>query len=173
MEHLITVEEFKTIARPVSIHIDEAHVLAYITEAEDVSIIPAIGYDLYKEIVTSEELSEDLRALLEGGEFTPVPRCGCAETGLQYCKGLKATTAYYAYARALRADGAIVSRAGFMQHDNEYARHIDDGKLRNYNDVTDIAERYLSSCLLYIQSKINKCQQPAHGSRARIYAIGD
>jgi hypothetical protein len=64
-----------------------------------------------------------------------------------------------------------VSRAGFMQHDDQYARHFDDSKLKQYNDVMDIAERYLASCLAYLNTI-----QPTpktKGSRARIYAIGD
>ena len=170
MEHLITAEEFKQLARPSSIHLDESHIMAYITEAEDASIIPAIGYDVFKAITTEEPMSEPMANLLNGCEFTGSERpCGAEQ--LMRCKGLKATIAYYAYARMLRADGAIVSRAGFMQHDDQYSRHFDDSKLKQYNDVMDIAERYLASCLAYLNTI-----QPtpkAKGSRARIYAIGD
>lgn len=171
MEHLITTEEFKQLARPTSIHLDDAHVIAYITEVEDANIIPAIGYEAYKAIIEAEELTPEQNILLNGGEFEGTNGRPCAQSSLQRCKGLKATTAYYAYARMLRADGAIVSRAGFMQHEDEYSRHFDDSKLKQYNDVMDIAERYLASCLAYLNTI-----QPtpkAKGSRARIYAIGD
>ena len=162
MEHLITAEEFKQLARPSSIHLDESHIMAYITEAEDASVIPAIGYDVFKSIVTEEPMSEQMANLLNGCEFTGSERpCGAEQ--LMRCN--------YAYARMLRADGAIVSRAGFMQHEDEYSRHFDDTRLKQYNDVMDIAERYLASCLAYLNTI-----QPtpkAKGSRARIYAIGD
>lgn len=176
MEHLITTEDFKQLARPTSIHLDDAHIIAYITEAEDANIIPAIGYETFKDIKQYDvtrplnPMPKELRILWEGGEFT-AQACGCVGESLQYCKGLKATTAYYTYARMLRADGGVVSRAGFMQHEDDYNRHFDDSKLKQYNDVMDIAERYLASCLAYLQTL--QPTKTVHGTRARIYAIGD
>ena len=144
--------------------------MAYVREAEDANIIPAIGYDVYKAIVTEEPMSEPMANLLNGCEFMGSERpCGAEQ--LMRCKGLKATTAYYTYARMLRADGGVVSRAGFMQHEDDYNRHFDDSKLKQYNDVMDIAERYLASCLAYLQTL--QPTKPVHGTRARIYAIGD
>lgn len=170
MDYLITLEEFKTLARPASIHLDEAHIMAYVREAEDAYIIPAIGYETVKGIKEAETLTPEQTILLNGGEFS-TQACGCDAQTLQYCKGLKLTTAYYTYARMLRADGGIVSRAGFMQHEDDYNRHFDDSKLKQYNDVMDIAERYLASCLAYLQTL--QPTKPVHGTRARIYAIGD
>ena len=40
---IITVEQFRELARPTSIHLDESEVDIYIREAEDASIIPAVG----------------------------------------------------------------------------------------------------------------------------------
>jgi len=171
MQYLITTTEFKSLARPASIHLDDAHVLSYIREAEDAYIIPAIGYATIKAIKETDPLTTEQGILLNGGEFT-VTACGCEDSSLQYCKGLKTATAYYAYAKMLRADGAVVSRAGFMQHDDDYNHHVDDYKLKQYNDVMDMAERYLASCLAYWKT-INTDQKPVKGSRARIYAIGD
>lgn len=171
MDYLITTSEFKALARPASTHLDDAHVLAYIEEAEDAYIIPAIGYEKVKELKEANPLSTEQDILLNGGEFTATG-CGCEDSTLQYCKGLKTATAYFAYARILRADGAIVSRAGFMQHIDDYNRHVDDSKLKQYNDVMDMAERYLASCLAYMKS-INTDTKPVRGTRARIYAIGD
>ena len=176
MEHLITLEDFKTLARPASIHLDEAHVMAYVREAEDAYIIPAIGYGTFKDIKQYDvtrplnPMPKELRILWEGGEYTP-QACGCDDQTLQYCKGLKLTVAYYAYAKMIRADGSIVSRSGFMRHEDDYSRHVDDTALKQYNDVMDIAERYLASCLAYLQTL--QPTKPVHGTRARIYAIGD
>ena len=42
--HLITVGQCLALARPTSVHLDEDEVQAYITECEDMHIIPAIGF---------------------------------------------------------------------------------------------------------------------------------
>ena len=102
--------------------------------------------------------------------------CICDKAGkeLQYCVGLKSALAYFVYAKIARADGAIYSRAGFMQHDDQYAHHVDDSKLKQYNDVMTIAETYLGDCLRYIKyHTVDKVIKPVHGTRARIHAIGD
>lgn len=171
MDYLITLEEFKNLARPASIHLDESHVMAYVREAEDAYIIPAIGYETVKGIKEAETITPEQDILLNGGEFT-TQACGCDDQTLQYCKGLKLTVAYYAYAKMMRADGSIVSRAGFMRHEDDYSRHVDDTTLKQYNDVMDMAERYLASCLSYMAS-VNSNTKPVRGSRARIYAIGE
>jgi hypothetical protein len=76
MEHLITIDEFKELARPTSIHVDESEVTAYIRESEDMNIIPAIGYDRYKRLLADDAstLSDDDKTLLSGGEYTVTRR---------------------------------------------------------------------------------------------------
>ena len=175
MEHLITIDEFKELARPTSVHIDESEVTAYIRESEDMNIIPAIGYDRYKHLLADDQstLSEDEKTLLSGGEYTVKQGCtGDAKTTTVKCHGLKTALAYYAYAKMLRSDGAVVARAGFMRHDDVYSSHVDDSKLKQYNDVMNCAEFYLGSCLAFIKSKDDTIK-PVHGTRCRIHAIGD
>ena len=46
--YLISFAEFQQLARPTSVHLDEAEVYAFIREEQDVYIIPAIGYELFK-----------------------------------------------------------------------------------------------------------------------------
>lgn len=45
---LLTVEQFKQLARPTGNHIDEEEVKVFIRECEDSFIIPAIGYERFK-----------------------------------------------------------------------------------------------------------------------------
>ena len=45
---LLTVEQFRELARPTSIHLDEEAVRGFIRECEDAYIIPAIGYRQFK-----------------------------------------------------------------------------------------------------------------------------
>lgn len=47
-KQLITVDQFRELARPTSTHLDEDEVNAYIRECEDANIIPAIGWKRFK-----------------------------------------------------------------------------------------------------------------------------
>lgn len=175
-KHLLTGAEFKELARPTSLHVDDTDITAFVSECEDMHIIPAIGYEKFKTLVTEDELSTEDKTLLNGGEYmSKATQCGCEDaTGgkLTYCKGLKKALAYFVYAKMLRADGSLLSRAGFMQHDDQYAKHVDDSKLKQYNDVMAVAEQYLASCLAYIKS-ITGSVPPVRGTRCRIHAIGE
>lgn len=176
---LLTVGQFRELARPTSIHLDEEAVQAYIRESEDASIIPAIGWDLYKHL-TEEDAprpqrlmeSFDKEIATEGGEWTETDERG--EQTVRYCNGLRIALAYFAYARMQRADGNIISRAGAMRHREDRADHTDDQKLKQYNDIVDMAERYLSDTLYYIKKNTREAAvKPVSGRRASIKAIGD
>ena len=203
MANLITPEEFQTLARPASIHLDDNEVLAYIKESEQCNIIPAIGYEMYKNIIqyipeptpepepepepipdpdpvpdepilrsdpNDDSMPEQLQILLYGGEWQGSADNCCTDNQLHYCNGLKAATAYYTYAKMVKADGAIMARAGNVRHEDLYYRHADD-KIRQYDDVMNVADRYLASCVAYIQS-FNCCVNKMHGTRCQIRAIG-
>lgn len=183
-KHLIDLVQFRELTRPTSIHLDEQEVTAYITECEDAYIIPAIGFFTFKALQESDGNGDYARIMLDGGEweetqFASDYKRACAsdgdENGLHYCNGLRKTLAYYTYAKMLRADGSIISRAGAMRHRDEYGDHIEDSpKLKQYNDVMDMAERYLSEVLLYMKFYTGSSNaRRVRGSRARIHCIGD
>lgn len=67
-EHILTVEEFRTLARPTSKHLDDDEIVSYIGECEDVFIIPAIGLEKYQSLL-SKELPDGDKILLSGGTF--------------------------------------------------------------------------------------------------------
>lgn len=179
-KHLITVEEFKQLARPVSVHIDESEVTQYIDECEDIYIIPAIGYGNYKAAISEtawdatfdDTFKPDI--VINGGEWQDEQiECGQTSSVLRYCKGLKVTLAYYVYAKMQKADGAIISRAGYMRHNDTYASHANDIN-NQYNEVMNIADSYMSGCLQYLKKHtIDKVINPLRNTRARIKAIGD
>lgn len=172
-EHLLTVEEFRRLARPTSKHIDEDEVCSYIRECEDMTIIPAIGFDTYEKLL-SDNLSDDEKTLLNGGTWVQgiVGRCN-GQNGLRRkCSGLKTALSYFVYAKMIQSDGSIVTRTGAMRHNDEYASHIEDKKAR-YNDVMNVAEEYLSGCLQYWKSVKSEDVHPVRGSRVHIHAIGD
>lgn len=176
---LITVDEFRTLARPVSLHLDTEAVEQYIRESEDASLIPATGWELYKFLTVEgtekpQALTEgfDPKIATDGGEWTETSDRGYQT--LRLCNGLKKALAYFTYARLQRADGNILSRTGAMRHRDERADHTDDQKLKQYNDIVEMAERYLSDTLYYIKNHTKEAAvKPAQAKRATIKAIGE
>lgn len=172
MKDIITLDQFKALARPTSIHLDEAHFKAYVQEAESKYIIPAIGWELYG-ILTEGAWNEGdpLDTILKGGEYEVPEQCQCESISpYAYCHGLQKATAYFTYAIMDKADGAVMSRAGMMRHRDEYADHIDD-KVKQFDSVMDMAELYLSTVLEYINTLARWRKAPQ--TRATIKAIGD
>lgn len=183
-KQLITVEQFRELARPMSVHLDEDDVKAYIRECEDANIIPAIGYDRFKAATEQgdwgdsvlEGFSPDI--FLDGGEYKVTWKSPCGngtETKTKYTSGIRKALAYFAYARLFRADGTIVSRAGGMRHRDDYSDHVQDsGGNKQYNDIMGMAESYLSSALEYLKAYTKRGEvKPQRGTRAHIHAIGD
>ena len=175
------MEQFRALARPTSLHLDESEVNSFIRECEDRFIIPAITYANFKAAVEGidsvwDETFDDTfsaRLFLDGGEWEDAEDCTGARK-LHYCNGLRRALAYFVYAKMLRADGSIVTRAGAMRHRDDNGEHLDGGKLQQYNDVMNIAESYLAECMSYARFHAKDRQvKPIRGSRARIHAIGD
>lgn len=175
--HLITVAQFKALARPTSCHVDDNEVMSFISECEDMHIIPAIGYANFRAATSSETFDYTFddtfneSIWLDGGEFI----AGCGDCGrTEWCVGLRKTLAYYVYAKMLRADGTILARAGAMRHNDQYANHVDPNR-KQYDDVMNAAESYLAGCMLYAKQHTTECNavRPIKGSRATIKAIGD
>lgn len=115
---------------------------------------------------------------LDGGEYTTKKEGDCSqeETKVQkYTSGIRKALAYFTYARLFRADGTIISRAGGMRHRDDYSDHVQDvSSNKQYNDILDMAERYLSDALEYLKAFTTKGEvKPQRGTRAHIHAIGD
>lgn len=176
MDKLITnIEQFRQLVRPSSVHLDEPTIMAFIDEAVTAYILPVIGYGIYKEACSDDPMSGmaqgfDKSVLLDGGEWEQAS-CVCEENGTQYVNGLRKALAYFAYARMMRADGAVVSRAGLMHHRDEYADHVSTDK--QYQDVMSMAETYLGECAQYLKAfSLDTRINPVRQTRARIKAIG-
>lgn len=177
-KHLINVADFKALSRPSSIHLDDDEVQAFISECEDVFIIPAIGYANFETAVNSESFDETFddsfsaSIWLDGGSFT-LDVCGCENERTEWCVGLRRTLAYYVYAKMIRSDGTILSRSGAMRHNDQYASHVDPNR-KQYDDVMNIADQYLAGCMLYAKQHSLECNavKPITGTRAKIKAIG-
>lgn len=179
---LLTVEQFKQLARPTSTHLDEDDVEKFIRECEDAFILPAIGWANFKASIGlcpwdntfDDSFVPDL--FLDGGEWDTKERDedGNEFKKLRYCNGVRKAVAYFTYAKLLRADGTIISRAGGMRHRDDYSDHVDDSSLKQYNDIMGMAESYLSDALLYLKATTKTGEvKPHRSTRARIHAIGD
>lgn len=174
---ILSVGQFRELARPTSLHIDESEVMAFVRECEDAYIIPAIGYANYKSAAFGSEWDDTFDdsfngvIFVDGGEWTYTACNGDKE--LRYNYGLRKALAYFVYAKMLRADGTIISRTGAMRHRDEYGDHVDDSKLKQYNDVMRLAEHYLASSMDYYKYHLTQDIKPAKTTRARIIAIGD
>ena len=179
---LISPAQFRELARPVSLHVDDSEIAQFVRECEDVFIIPAIGWVNFKSAITNSEWDYTFdntfasSIFLDGGEYDPADgTCCCGGTAgeLRYCNGLRKALAYFVYAKMLRNDGNILARAGAMQHNDQYAYHTDQSSLKRYNDTMDIAEKYLGECLDYANVHRLNNKLTARQSRATIIAIGD
>nr|DAF21327.1 MAG TPA: Protein of unknown function (DUF357) [Caudoviricetes sp.] len=182
-KQLITVGQFRELARPTSAHLDEDEANAYIRECEDTNIIPAIGWERFKAATGQGEWGDSVlpdfqpSVFLDGGEYTTKKGdCSQGKTKVQkYTSGIRKALAYFTYARFFRADGTIISRAGVMRHRDDYSDHVQDvSSNKQYNDILDMAERYLSDALEYLKAFTPKGEvKPQRGTRAHIHAIGD
>lgn len=194
-KHILNFEEFRTLARPTSAHLDTEDVENTISECEDVYIAPAIGIGVYnliaQEYTEGNPMPDNLKVLLYGGywaydtngtlvfDTTFDATFATAYQNVKMCHGLKKSLAYYTYSVLMRSDGAIVTRSGSLQHTDAYGNRLAlTEKHARYNDSTDVAEQYLSSCPLYLE-QINGnggccCAKPKiRGHRAHVHAIGD
>lgn len=179
-KRLISVEQFRELARPTSVHLDEEEVNAYIRECEDQYIIPVIKYKNFKGCVENDQSVWDEffdetfnpKIFIDGGEW--ISDEGTIKEEAHYVNGVRKALAYFVYARMVRSDGNILSRAGAMRHRDEHAEHNTDQKLRQYNDVMNMAERYLAECVAYLRLHVKDLEiNKTKCTRARIKAIGD
>lgn len=194
--NLINFEKFRELARPTSVHLDEDDVVNFIIECQDVFIIPAVGVHMFYRMgrsITEPRADRFANSLLKGcywyfnasdDNFLIVSDDGDLLNeypDAKFCHGIEKTLAYYTYARMMRDDGAMVTRAGSIQHNDAYGTRLaQNEKHARYNDVMNAAELYLNSCLLFLAAirkaeGDNTCcgeKTQIRGHRAHIHAIG-
>ena len=174
-EHIISIAGFRALARPTSAHLNEDEVNKFIEECEDIYIIPAIGLEMFNRLLEDDVIKgTDEDILLNGGEWSE-DNCRCGGNRLRRCHGIRKALSYFVYARMIQNDGGIVTRTGFVKHNDEYASRDDDkNRVRKYDEVMQVAETYLSTSLDYLSHLRGCCGgRKARGTRTRIHAIGD
>lgn len=168
MKHLLTADNWSGYTRITSKHVDAEEVETFIEECEQLFIIPAVGPDMFLKLV-GESLDENQSLLLEGGEYVDKVQ------KKHVFKGIRYALAYFVYAKMAKNDGAMISRSGFMQHNDEYAARLDDkNRVNKYNDLMNVAESYLSGALEFLKTWDGmKDVKSVRGSRVRVIDVGD
>ena len=146
-ETIITVEEARTLARPLSMNDDK--VRPYIVEVEQTQIKQSLGASLFRDLHNEEIANKEvLSVLLNGGEYED--SCG----NLRIFAGLKVAVAYLVYVKSLMSGDIESTRYGFMQKDGQYSQHIsNEQRSAAYNEAMEIAQCYLKECMDYCKSK--------------------
>lgn len=140
--YLITTDEVGTLTRGMSVYVDKEKIEAYISEAENMDIRPALGDALFLDIKAEQD---KYQLLLVGGEYET--KCG----DKKLLVGLKSALAYYSYARLVKNGDGYVTRFGFLNKENEYSGRPEfKEKLQAYNDAFDVASRYMKECVDYL-----------------------
>lgn len=152
MRTIITVEEAKTLGRPIG-KVAEEKILSFIYEVEQTIIRPALGDTLYLKILDMEEFDEVFEVLLNGGRYER-NICGTEETEERILTGLKSAEAYYVYAQNVRAGDYESTRYGMVLKEDTYSNGI-SSKERDQiaNNATMIADAYLKECIEYCRHK--------------------
>ena len=150
--YLITSDEVSRLSRPMSIHIDQEKMDAYIRESEDIDLRPALGDALLLDI---KAYPEKYGTLLEGGVYEDA--CGTKHA----LAGLKTALAYYTYARMVKNADDHVTRFGFVNKQDDYSTRPDyREKSMAYNDAYSVASSYLKECVAYLNA--NKADYPIY-----------
>ncbi|WP_321479772.1 hypothetical protein [uncultured Bacteroides sp.] len=169
MEHLMQPNEILSLSRPTSVHVQEEDINIFIDESEQMDIIPAIGAELYLDLLANLD-DKKYAMLLDGGYYEGL------KGEKKIFKGLKTSLAYFVYARLVKNDGKILGQSGFLSHNDEYGSKIEDKqKYATYNDAMNVAKRYLSDVLEYLKLTRTDFDKKARvrNNGTRILAIGD
>ena len=141
--YLITTDEVSKLTRGMSVYISGDKIEAYIREAENMDVRPALGDALFLDIKAEPE---KYQLLLSGGEYET--KCG----DKRILVGLKSALAYYSYARLVKNIDGNVTRFGYVNKDDEYSSRPEfREKLQAYNDAFDVASRYMKECVDYLR----------------------
>ena len=143
---LITPEEISTLARPC--YADEQKALAYIVEAEQNNIKPAIGDDLFIQLKEGGQTF-----LLEGGIYE--------RNGKRYeLNGIKRALAYFVISRLYESSTTELTRQGAVNRRSEYSDNADNSEIISVSRETyAIANRYMEEVEKYLGTDVKNTSQ--------------
>lgn len=143
---LISPEEISTLARPC--YADEEKALAYIVEAEQNNIKPAIGDDLFIQLKEGGQTF-----LLEGGIYE--------RNGKRYeLNGIKKALAYFVISRLYESSTTELTRQGAVNRRSEYSDNADNSEIISVSRETyAIANRYMEEVEKYLGTDVKNTSQ--------------
>lgn len=147
MEHIISPEEVVKLGRPIG-KVDSEKLLAYITEAEQMSIKPALGDDLFLKLLSEGEGNDLYKILLDGGTYND------SNGNIRSFVGLKVTLSYYVYAQNVMTGDFNSTRFGMVVKQGDYSQGISSKERSDcYNNALEVANHYLSDCIAFCKSR--------------------
>ena len=174
MDNLTTATEVKALCRPISTHYEDANILTYIGESEDIDIKPILGEQMYidlSEAQTGTTLTPNQTLILNGGVYT-------VEEKKYVFKGLKSAIAYFVYSKIIKNSDGQVTRYGYINKDTaESDRPPLKEKLVAAEDAAKVGNAYLNEVLQFIKlnnlDTVYSCADTRPRRKFSINAIGD
>lgn len=146
MEHLLTTTEVVNLGRPIG-KVDEARLLAYITEAEQMNVKPMLGEKLFRRLLDEGDTDETLIMLLGGGTYTD------ADGEPHTFMGLKTAIAYFVYAQNVMSGDFQSTRFGMVVKNGDYSSTLSSKERSDtYNNAIEVATFYLNECVSYCKA---------------------
>lgn len=165
--YLITYNEAHTLARKMSVHVENDKIDVFIREAEDMDIKPVLGDSL---LLAVKANPSRFQTLLNGGSY--VDGMGRKKS----ISGLKSALSYFVYARFVRNNDGNVTRVGFVNNNNDYSSRVMDAEReRAYNDSVAIGQRYLKECMEFVHCDdvCRECFGMTEVKRGKYNVLGD
>lgn len=147
--HIINGQYLSGIGRPIG-RIPEDQLDAFITEAEQMYVKPALGENLFIRLLDIEKAEKDeaLKILLDGGIYSD------SDGHSHSFVGLRMAMSYYVYAQNVMTGDFQSTRYGMVVKDNDYSSHISSKERSDaYNNALEVANTYLKDCIVYCRSK--------------------
>lgn len=166
---IASVQDIITLGRPISKNIDQSVIEAYIREAEDLYVKPAIGQALYIDVLNN---SSNYTDLLNGCTYN-----GDCPNGERRHIGLLTTIAYYTQGLLTRYNNIQTTRFRAVEKVTEYGSSPQEVSLNaQYNNIMGVADTYLNEVLDYLKSgavpMYNQCDRGSVRPRLQVKIIG-
>lgn len=154
MDHIITIEELRSLGRPISRQIDGEKLESYIYETERLNIKPSLGDKLFSVVMKAacdqrknvSDIEDRLLTLLDGGEYTD------KRGDFHIFSGLRMAMSYYVYAQYVMDGDFQLTRAGVVVKSSDYSQHVSSKERSDcYNNAIATAKGFLSEVILYVK----------------------
>ena len=142
--------------RPIAENvIDEIRIKPYLSEVENLFLIPNLGAALYKEI------DDYLKTLIVGEEdpepthnadFDLLMTGGFYDSNTKHFTGLNDALGHLTYSRFVRNQNVNATAFGIVQKQGQFSEPVDDKTIvRIAKDAENVGQEYLKQCICYLK----------------------